>query len=143
VYADTLIMLKKDNTIVKKIASICKNEPAIAAAYIFGSYAKGSQKKSSDLDVALLLNETKLADFFTLDFLTVLEKKLACKADVVILNKAGEVMKFEVRRKGILVFERSKKDRKKFEIKGRKFYEDFLYLHKRYVKSVLYGNTHG
>ncbi len=136
-------MLKKNNTIVKKVASICKDEPAIAAAYIFGSHAKGSQKKSSDLDVALLLNETEIADFFTLDFITALEKKLACKVDVIILNKAGEVLKFEVRRQGILVFERSKKDRKQFDIKGRKSYEDFLYLHKKYVKSVLYGNIHG
>jgi len=129
--------------IARKIASICKGEPAIAAAYIFGSYAKGTQKKSSDLDVALLLNETKAADFFTLDFITALEKKLACKADVIILNKAGEVLKFEVRRQGILVFERSKKDRKQFDIRGRKSYEDFLYFHKKYVKSVLYGNING
>ena len=136
-------MLNKNNMIAKKIASICKGDPAIAAAYIFGSHAKGTQKKSSDLDVALLLNEAKAADFFTLDFITALEKKLACKADVIILNKAGELLKFEVRRHGILVFERSKKDRKQFEIKGRKFYEDFLYLHKKYVNSVLYGRTHG
>ena len=136
-------MLNKNNIIAKKIASICKGEPAIAAAYVFGSHAKGIQKKSSDLDVALLLDETKTTYFFTLDFITALEKKMTCTVDVVILNKAGELLKFEVRRQGILVFERSKKDRKKFEIKGRKFYEDFIYLHKKYVKSVLYGNTDG
>ena len=28
---------------------------------------------------------------------------------------------------------------KKAEIRGRKSYEDFLYLHKRYVRKVLYG----
>ena len=68
-------MLIKNNPIVKKIISICEGDPAIVAAYIFGSHAKGTQKKSSDLDVALLLDETKTADFSTLDFITALEKK--------------------------------------------------------------------
>lgn len=136
-------MLKKNSTIKKRVASICEGEPAIAAAYVFGSYAKGKEKASSDLDVALLLNETQTDDFSMLDFVTALEKQLECKADVVILNRAGEVLKFEVRRQGILIFERSGKYRKHFEIKGRKTYEDFLYLHKKYVKTVLYGGTNG
>jgi hypothetical protein len=70
-----------------------------------------------------------------------LEKQMGCNADVAVLNKADEVLKYEVRRQGKLVFERSEEYRKQFEVKSRKFYEDFLYLHKRYVKSVLYGGT--
>jgi len=136
-------MVKKLSTIKKRVASICKAETAIAAAYVFGSYAQGKEKKSSDLDVALLLNETKIGNFSTLDFITVLEKQMGCKADVVILNKADEVLKYEVRRKGMLIFERSGKYRKQFEIRSRKSYEDFLYLHKKYVKTVLYGGTNG
>ena len=131
------------STIKKKVASICEAEPAIAAAYLFGSYAQGKENQSSDLDVALLLNEPKIASFSTLDFITVLEKQLGCNADVVILNKADEVLKFEVRRKGVLIFERSGKYRTQFEVRSRKSYEDFLYLHKKYVKTVLYGGTNG
>jgi predicted nucleotidyltransferase len=52
-------MQKKFSIIKKKVVSLCKAEPAIAAAYIFGSYAQGKGKKSSDVDVALLLNEKK------------------------------------------------------------------------------------
>lgn len=133
----------KYSTIKEKITSICEAEPAIAAAYVFGSYSQAKEKKSSDLDVALLLNETKIHSFSLLNFITLLEKQLGCKADVVILNKADEVLKFEVRCQGILIFERSGKYRKQFEIKSRKSYEDFLYLHKKYVKTVLYGDTHG
>ena len=133
-------MAKKISTIKKRVASICKAEPAIAAAYVFGSYAQGKEKKSSDLDVALLLDVTKIGNFSRLDFITLLEKQMGCKADVVILNKADEVLKFEVRRKGILIFERSEEYRKQFEVKGRKSYEDFLYLHKKYVNTVLYGS---
>jgi len=60
------------------------------------------------------------------------EKAMGCRVDVVVLNRAGEVIKYEVRRSGRLVFERSNEARKKFEIYSRKTYEDFLYLHKRY-----------
>ena len=52
-------MSQKINVIKKEVASLCEAEPAIAAAYIFGSYAKGKGKKSSDVDVALLLYEKK------------------------------------------------------------------------------------
>jgi hypothetical protein len=49
----------------------------------------------------------------------------------------------EVRRSGRLVFDRMPVFRKKFEIQGRKSYEDFLYLHNRYVNAVLYGSRYG
>ena len=52
-------------------------------------------------------------------------------------------MKYEVRHKGVLLYERSSEYRKQFEIKSRKFYEDFLYLHKKYIDKVLYGGMDG
>ena len=136
-------MSQKISTIKTRVVSLCEAEPAITAAYIFGSYAQGKGKKSSDLDVALLLSETKIDGFSPLDFITTLEKQMGCKVDVVILNKANEVLKFEVRRQGILIFERSGQYRKQFEVRSRKAYEDFLYLHKKYIKTVLYGGMNG
>lgn len=131
------------NTTKDKIISLCACETAIAAAYVFGSHAQGKEKKSSDIDVAILLNETRMAEFSTLDFITALEKEMECRTDVVILNKADEVLKYEVRHKGVLLYERSSEYRKQFEIKSRKFYEDFLYLHKKYIDKVLYGGMDG
>jgi predicted nucleotidyltransferase len=131
------------NQIKYRVFSICEAEPAIAAAYVFGSVTQEKGKTSSDIDVALLLNETKTAGFSVLHFITLLEKQIGSRADVVILNKADEALKYEVRLKGRLVFERSQEYRKQFEVKSRKFYEDFLYLHKKYVKSVLYGGADG
>ena len=71
------------------------------------------------------------------------EKALGSPVDVVVLNRAGEILKYEVRRSGKLIFERSPDMRKKVEIQGRKSYEDFLNLHKRYVRKVLYGGKNG
>ena len=136
-------MQKKLSTLIKPLVSICECEPAIAAAYIFGSYGKGKQTPSSDIDLAILLDETKKTHFSLLDFISSTEKKIEYELDVVVMNTASEVLKYEVRRYGRLIFERSSTYRKSFEVKGRKFYEDFLYLHKRYVKSVLYGDENG
>ena len=134
---------RTEKLIEANIVAICKNEPSIVAAFLFGSYARGKEKPSSDIDVALLLSEKKTVEFSTLQFAANMEKKLGNRVDVVILNSAGEVLKFQVRRDGKLIFERSSKQRKQFEVKSRKRYEDFLYLHRDYAKKVLYGGKNG
>ena len=134
--------MNKDFSRIKEIIGlICESQPAIVAAYIFGSFAKRQNKPKSDIDVAILLDETIKNKFSIFEFSIVLEKKIERKADVVILNNAGEILKYEVRRRGVLIFERSSDDRKQFEVMGRKYYEDFLYLHRKYVNTVLYGEA--
>ena len=125
------------------ISTICSKHRAVLAAYLFGSVVKETQGKPSDIDIAVLLDDTHLQSFPILSFISSLEKSMECRVDVVILNRAGEVLKYEVRRSGKPVFERSPEARKRFEIYGRKTYEDFLYLHKRYVNKVLYGGSNG
>jgi hypothetical protein len=129
--------------IAKKISVQCLLEPAIDAAYLFGSVALGKRKLSSDIDVAILLDNAALEKFPVLSFISSLEKSCGCRVDVVALNRAGEILKYEVRRSGRLIYERDSKRRKQFEIFSRKTYEDFLYLHRRHVGVVLYGKTHG
>src|SRR3990170_8741611 len=124
--------------IIDKISALCLQEPTVDAAYVFGSRAKGSTGSEKDLDVALLLNETRGSSFFLLSFMSSLERACECRADVVILNRAGEILKHEVRRTGRLVFERESEKRKQFEVSSRKSYEDFLYLHRKYSEAVLY-----
>jgi predicted nucleotidyltransferase len=64
------------NELTRAIVSVCENEPAIAAAYLFGSYAKGRQKPDSDIDVAVLLDDAKAADFSVLAFTSAVERNL-------------------------------------------------------------------
>ncbi len=125
------------------ISTVCSKHGAILAAYLFGSFAKETRGKPGDIDIAVLLDDTHSQSFPILSFISSLEKNMGCRVDVVILNRAGELLKYEVRRSGKPVFERSTEARKKFEIYGRKTYEDFLYLHKRYVNKVLYGGSNG
>jgi predicted nucleotidyltransferase len=135
--------MKDLDRIQKVIASVCREEPAILAVYLFGSFAKGMAKESSDVDLAVLLRKDEIEDFSLIGFISALDKKLEYKTDVVLLNHADELLKFEVRKHGKLVFARSKEAVRRFEVMGRKTYEDFMYLHRRYVNSVLYGDKDG
>ncbi|MBU1570361.1 MAG: nucleotidyltransferase domain-containing protein [Proteobacteria bacterium] len=136
-------IVKNPDQLINKIIKRCKNEDDIVAAYLFGSVAMNRMKSSSDLDVALLLESGSESTFQLLQFGTDLEKISGRRVDLVILTRSGELLKYQIRCFGKLIFERDENKRKKFEISGRKRYEDFIHLHNRYVKSVLYGASHG
>jgi predicted nucleotidyltransferase len=122
------------------ISSVLANEPTVIAGYIFGSVAKGCAGPESDVDVAVLLDDELI--FPQLEVMSFLEKKLGRCVELVILNRATELLKHEIRKTGLLIFDRDSVRRKQFEIRSRKYFEDFLYLHNRYVNKVLY-KKHG
>lgn len=125
-------------TLRERIAKICRHDEAVIAAYIFGSQGTRRQRPQSDVDVAVLLDEKHAKPFCLLTFAVEVERACGCRADIVILNHAEEIVKREVRRTGIVVFDRDPGIRKRFEVMGRKTYEDFLHLHQKYVSKVLY-----
>jgi predicted nucleotidyltransferase len=107
--------------------------PAILAVYLFGSHSTGKAKPESDLDLAILLQPDQEDDFPVLELAVSLEKVLGRRVDLVILNRAGELLKYQIRRHGRLLYDRDPRLRKQFEVRGRKSFEDFLYLHRRYI----------
>ena len=132
----------KVSDIKAAVRSVCQVYDGIVAAWIFGSAAQGSMKPHSDIDVALLVSENMLHHehyFDLLGFMSDLEKQTQRQVDAVILNRAGEVLKYEVRKKGQLVYDTDPAVRKSFEITGRKKFEDFMFMHRRYVEKVLYA----
>jgi len=135
--------MKSREHIKQAVSSICARHKGISAAYIFGSFVKGEKEEPGDIDIAVLLERTHLQSFSIPSLISEFEKAVGCRVDVVVLNRADEVLKYEVRRSGKLIFERSPEMRKMAEIRGRRSYEDFLNLHKRYVRKVLYGGKNG
>ncbi len=127
--------------LIEKISDVCRQEEAIVAVYLFGSFASEKMRPGSDIDIGLLLEPGKEDAFLLLELAASLERACDCPVDLVLLNHAGEVLKYRVRRNGYLIFERDPGMRKQFEVLGRKLFEDFLYLHKRYIRSVLYKNS--
>ena len=116
--------------VVRQQASVY---PAILAVYLFGSQSTGKAKPESDLDLAILLFPGQEEDFPLLELAVSLEKALGRRVDLTILNRAGELFKYQVRRHGTVLYDRAPRLRKHFEVRGRKSFEDFLYLHRRYI----------
>jgi predicted nucleotidyltransferase len=89
-----------------------KTQPAICAAYLFGSQARGRPSPFSDVDVAVLLDQTVVPSRYFDEELRLgieLSKLLGHDdVDVVILNRAGPFLRFQVYRTGVPVCERDR-----------------------------------
>lgn len=123
--------------LIEKIREACSREEAILAAYLFGSGATGRMRATSDIDVAVWVAPEHEDNFPFLAFAAALDRQCRRSVDLVLLNRAGELLKYQVRRYGRLIFERDPRRRKQFEVSSRKRFEDFLYLHRRYMGRVL------
>ncbi len=126
---------------IKPIITLCKQYPDVIVAYLFGSHAKGKARQKSDIDLAILLAEPRRATFDLLPFIVDAESLTGCLVDVVVLNTASELLKYQVRKYGRLLLDRDPVARKAFEIKSRKYFEDFLHLHRKYTKEIRYGRS--
>ena len=120
----------------EEIVSVCKEQKVIIAAYVFGSCARGEGKKTNDVDIALLLDDCEASHFSYLDFKVTLERILNMNVDLIVLNHAGEILKYQIRKYGKVIYEGNPEMRKQWEFNSRKFYQDFLYLHHIYMKKL-------
>ena len=124
-----------DEEMVSALCAVLCKYPQIAAAYVFGSYASGKARADSDVDVAILLLPGTEVDL--LKIMMELSDAVGKEVDAVILNRAGEILKYQVRKKGVLIYDVAPDVRKRFENISRKAWEDFRYYHRRYIKHVL------
>jgi len=88
--------------------------PNVAFAYLFGSYADGSQKASSDVDVALFLHTTDLDSQLQINY--ELSKFLKKDVDILLLNSAKNLSLLEAVLKNGIVLKDSDK-RVDFELR--------------------------
>jgi len=111
------------------------------AVYLFGSRARKTSGPQSDVDLALLYSEVPTSQ--TLDSLPLLlkgdlEELLGLTVDVVVLNTASPDLCHRVFRDGIVLLDRDRRFRLRFEVKKRNEYLDFLpvlELYRRYPKA--------
>ena len=94
-------------SIIEKCRDILIGYKSIIFAYIFGSYVQGKDRADSDIDIAIYLEEN-------LDIDTYLEIKIrlteACKreVDLIILNDAKPLLKYEIYKNNLSLFCRDK-----------------------------------
>lgn len=118
-----------DEEILSRIRDALKaHERAIACAYLFGSRARGDFRPDSDLDVAVLFDETPPATLngLGLDLAAALEESIRTKVDLVVLNRAPPDLVHRILRDATLVFEANRSARVQFEVRTRAEYFDLL-----------------
>ena len=114
---------------LKKITNYFTNRNDTTAVYLFGSTAKGKERKTSDLDLAVLFEEgPDLHQRFQakLQMTNDLEDHLKTKIDLVDLRSADLVFIHQIMRNKMLLYERDTYGRVSFEVDYRKRYFDHM-----------------
>ncbi len=125
---------------LEKISNVFKKESAILAAYLFGSYISGNPNRYSDIDIAVLFDNAVNPKEYTdkqIDMVVDLSRLLGREADVIILNRAGSFLKYNVLKNGLRVYERPDRNGRSFEARAMVEYFDFLPIKNRIEEGIL------
>jgi predicted nucleotidyltransferase len=130
--------------LIKKLQMQLEGIEDIACAYLFGSIVTGHMTEESDIDIAVLLNTQdnirRYAEISRLLSEQLVRALSTDKVDLVILNTADPLLRFEVAVKGKLIFERQLEAADNFKIKAIKMHMDsekFYELDKQAIKKFL------
>ncbi len=120
-----------------------KSKSEVAAAYLFGSHARGKEQPSSDIDVAVLFSKNdrgfclKKRDALLLELARITRKDL----DVMILNTANLTLLRQVFSKGICLAANHQKQLALFRMIAFAEIADFAYyramMEPQFVRKVL------
>lgn len=102
--------------------------PGVAAAWLFGSVARGTARAGSDVDVAILTDDPSVRglDALRLGLEGEIERALGIPTQLVVLDRAPADLAHRVLRDGILLCEPDRSARIRFEVRTRNEYWDLL-----------------
>ena len=126
------------------IAEICASYPEIAAAYLFGSRARGDARPDSDLDVGLVLRRrgetAELHHRWLRDLAGRLEALCpGSRVDVVLLEPQGPIFAHRVLCEGVRAYEADRVRRVDFESDTISRALDLLPAHERLARERIHG----
>lgn len=108
----------------------------IIFAYIFGSFVQNKLKPGSDIDIAIYLEEDLGADIY-LEIKNTLSDDIKREVDLVILNEAPPLLKYEIYKNNLLLFTRNKTIESNQKVKTLFQYNDMKrYLDLSYNKTI-------
>lgn len=111
--------------------------PGLAAAYLFGSTARGDAGPSSDVDIGLLYEIAPAPTLSSQPLLAAAElgSRLGRQVDLVVLNTAPVDLVHRVLLDGILLMQPNPSLRIAFEVRARNEYFDLLPFLRRYRRT--------
>ncbi len=127
------------DSIVQQLTDFFAHRPeALVCAYLFGSEARGTSRPGSDIDIAVLYADEPPATLegMCLDLAADLEQQLRRPVDLVVLNRAPVDLIHRILRDGILVCERDRSARIRFEVRARNEYFDLLPVLREYRQAA-------
>jgi uncharacterized protein len=100
--------------------------PGVAAVYLFGSVAAGTDTAASDVDLGILYESAPASrlDAGPLDLEGELERRLGRAVHLVVLNSAPADLRIRVLRAEHLLIERNRSARIRFEVATRNEFFD-------------------
>lgn len=106
----------------------------VVAVYLFGSEGRGEARATSDVDLGVLFREPPEPSLDGRRFRLQgeLENILRRPVDLIVLNEASPDLCHRVFRDGVLILDRDRTFRLRFEVKRRNEYLDFLPVLRRY-----------
>lgn len=127
-------MIKLDT--INKCKDILMKYEDIIFAYVFGSYANGNVREDSDIDIAIYLKDN-IDTYEYLDMKMKLSEALRREVDLVILNDATPLLKYEIYKNNISLFTNDKVIESKYKVKTLFEYNDIKrYLDLSYEKTI-------
>jgi len=111
------------------------------AVYLFGSVARAESAPGSDVDVAILFDQDppRTLEGLHLGLADELQRTLGRRVDLISLNHAPADLVHRVLRDGILVCERSRSARIRFEVRLRNEYFDLEPVRNLYRRAAAGG----
>ena len=102
---------------------IFRRKKRIAAVYLFGSTATGRNRKSSDLDLAIVTKRT-ISGRERLRIEADLSSRLQRDVDLVIFGQAAPLLQHQILKNGRLIYENDPAERIRQEVRARAEYLD-------------------
>jgi predicted nucleotidyltransferase len=110
-----MIDLKKLSHI---ISEYLKDKEDVIAAYIYGSIGSEGEGKQSDLDIALLTHpfrNRRESYKARIHYLHEIQRLVKMDVDLIFLQEVGELLAYQVFKKGRIIFERDKRSHVSFK----------------------------
>jgi predicted nucleotidyltransferase len=136
-------MRPSEETLEEAVREALRDEEKVAAAYLYGSLARGEANASSDVDLALVVTggiEEMERTLLLREILVKLGRRLPGRElDVRLLDELPTAVRGRAIAEGLLVFERDPVARVRAEVAARMDFHDFQYFERYGTEQGLRG----
>ena len=131
--------VEKVSRVTKNIAKVFEIRPEVSAVYLFGSVVMGMERKGSDLDIAVHLDDSLSMEQmgqYRFELIDILEQAVGSEVDLVVLNTASLKIISQVLRYGRLVYSESIDQARSYKLRKQREYFDFMYYLDRDIQEM-------